>query len=85
VPVREHIPEFEPRLIDETSQGVDHCWIQEVECLDELIGLCYSVALRAEQDFDQARRAAYVMLELIEMRSTVLESYIRAKHDAVIL
>ena len=53
-------------------------WAQDIDRLDELIGLCYAVALSTERDFDEALRATYVMLELIGMRNTVLESYIRA-------
>ena len=77
MPVLEDLPEFESRLIGEISRGIEHCWMQDVEFLDELIGLCYSIALSTERDFDEALRATYVMLELIGMRNTVLESYIR--------
>jgi hypothetical protein len=51
--------------------------MQDVECLDELIGQFLPVAQSAERDFDRALRAAYVVLELIGMRNTLLESYVR--------
>ena len=77
MPVREDIPEFASRLTDETSRAVDHCSMQDIERLDELIGQCFSIAQSTEEDSDQALRAAHVMLELIGMRNTLLESYVR--------
>ena len=73
------IPEFESRVIDEASRGIDHCWVQDVERLDELIGHYLPIAQSAEQDFDRALRAAYVMLELIEAKSHFLYSGSGAK------
>jgi hypothetical protein len=60
----EDLSEFEP-------------WAQDIDRLDELVGLCYSIALSTELDFDEALRATYVMLELIGMRNTLLKSYVR--------
>lgn len=76
MPALEDLPEFDLRLINETSQGVDYCWAQDIECLDELIGQYFSIAQNADKDFDRALSAAHVMLELIEMRNKILEFYI---------
>ena len=64
------------RLTPEANQGTYHCWMEDVERLDEMIGRLLPVALSAEQDFDLALRASYVVLELIEMQTTLLESYL---------
>ena len=72
----DNLSEFESKVMDEASRGIDHCWVQDVERLDELIGHYLPIAQSAERDFDRALRAAYVMVELIEMKSTLLESYI---------
>lgn len=63
-------PEFE------ASRGIDHCWLRDVERLDEIIGRCLPIAQSAEQDFDRALRASYIVLDLIETQSKLLESYI---------
>ena len=66
----------EPRLTVEASRGIYHCWMEDVERLDELVGRYLPVALSAEQDSYRALRAAYVVMELIEMKWKLLESYI---------
>jgi hypothetical protein len=71
------VSKFEIGVVDEASRGIDHCWLQDVERLDEIIGRYLPVAQSAEQDFDRALRAAYLVLDLIETQSTLLESYIR--------
>lgn len=48
---------------------------EDIDRLDELIGRCYSIARSTEQDFDEALRAGHVMLELIGIRTTLLDSY----------
>lgn len=60
-----------------TNWASHHCWMEDVERLDAVIGQYLPVALSAEQDFDRALRAAYVTLKLIEMQTTLLESYLR--------
>jgi hypothetical protein len=71
------VSKFEIGVVDEASRGIDHCWLQDVERLDEIIGRYLPIAQSAEQDFDRALRAAYLVLDLIETQSTLLESYIR--------
>jgi hypothetical protein len=75
VTVLEDLPEFESRLVDETSRDVDHCLMRDVECLDQLIGQYFSIAENADKDFDRALRAAHVMLALIDIQITLLESH----------
>jgi hypothetical protein len=62
-------------LMVETNRGTYDCRMEDVERLDELIGRYMPIALSAEQDFDRALRAAYVVLELIDTQTTLLESY----------
>jgi hypothetical protein len=68
------LSEFEPMVMDEASRCIDHHWVQDVERLDEIIGHYLPIAQSADQDFDRALRAAYVMLELIEAKSHLLYS-----------
>ena len=75
----DNLSEFESKVMDEASRGIDHCWVQDVERLDELIGHYLPIAQSGEQDFDRALRAAYVMLELIEAKSHLLYSGSGAK------
>ena len=75
MPVRSDLYESDSKLTAEANQGVHHCWMEDVERLDEIIGQYISIALNAERDFDQALRAAYVTLELIEVQTTLLESH----------
>jgi hypothetical protein len=49
--------------------------MEDVERLDEMIGQYLPIALSAEQDFDRALRAAYVMIELIGIQIALLEFY----------
>jgi hypothetical protein len=72
----DELPQFEASLTGEVSRSADQCWCRDVERLDELIGRYLPIALSAQQDFDRALRAAYVILELIEMKWKLLESYI---------
>ena len=58
------------------SRGIYDCRMEDVERLDEMIGHYLPIALNAEQDFDRALRAAYVIMELIEMKWKLLEAYI---------
>jgi hypothetical protein len=62
-------------VIDGASQAIEHRWAQDIERLDQLIGRYLPIAQSAEQDFDRALRASYIVLELIETQSTLLESY----------
>jgi hypothetical protein len=75
MPVQGDPYESESRLIVEASRGIHDCRIEDVERLDEMIGRLLPVTLSAEQDFDRALRAAYVVLELIDTQTTLLESY----------
>jgi hypothetical protein len=59
----------------EASPGINSCRIQDLERLDEIIGRYLPIAQSAEQDFDRALRASYIVLELIDMESTLLDSY----------
>lgn len=68
------ISEFEPRVSDEAGRGMDYSWIEDVERLDQLIGCYFPIAQTAEQDFDRALRASYIVIELIETQITLLES-----------
>lgn len=63
-------------LTVESNLSVCHAWMEDVERLDPVIGQYLTIALSAEQDFDRALRAAYVVLELIETQTTLLESYL---------
>jgi len=76
VSLRGDLYDSEPRLTVEANRGIYHCWMEDVERLDEMIGRLLPVALSAEQDFDSALRASYVVLELIEMQTTLFESYL---------
>ena len=76
---KDNLSEFESKVIDEASRGIDHCWVQDVERLDEIIGHYLPIAQSAEEDFDRALRAAYVILELIEAKSRLLYSALGAK------
>jgi hypothetical protein len=67
------VSKFEIGVVDEASRGIHHCW-QDVERLDEIIGRYLPIAQSAEQDFDRALRASYIVLELIGMQITLLES-----------
>jgi hypothetical protein len=69
------ISEIDSRMMSKASRGIYHCWMEDVERLDELIGRYLPVALSGEQDFNRALRAAYVIMELIEMKWELLESY----------
>ena len=75
----DNLSEFESKVMDEASRGIDHCWVQDVERLDELIGHYLPIAQSAEQDFDRALRASYIVLELIEAKSHFLYSGSGAK------
>jgi hypothetical protein len=70
------VSKFEIGVVDEARRGIAHCWLQDVERLDEIIGRYLPIAQSAEQDFDRALRASYIVLELIDMQSTLLESYV---------
>jgi hypothetical protein len=72
---KDDLSESESRVVDEVSRDIDHCWLQDVERLDEIIGRYLPIAQSAEQDFDRALRASYIVLELIDLESTLLESY----------
>lgn len=76
MPGRNDHYESECTLTVEANQRIYHCWMEDVERLDELIGRYLPVALTAEEDFDRALRASYVVLELIEIQTTLLESYL---------
>jgi hypothetical protein len=65
--------EFESNAIDEAGRTIDHCWARDIERLDEIIGQYLPIAQSAEHDFDRALKAAYIVLELIEMQTTLLE------------
>ena len=74
--MRGEVDESGAGLTVETNRGVNDCWMEGVERLDELVGRYLPVALSAEQDSYRALRAAYVVMELIEMKWKLLESYI---------
>jgi hypothetical protein len=76
VSLRGDLYDSEPRPTVEASRGIYDCRMEDVERLDQMIGRYLPIALGAEQDFDRALRAAYVIMELIEMRWKLLESYI---------
>lgn len=44
------VSKFEIGVVDEASRGTDHCWLQDAERLDQLIGRYLSIAQSAEQD-----------------------------------
>jgi hypothetical protein len=71
----DELPEFEASLTGETNRSADQCWSRDIERLNELISRCLRVALNAERDFDLALRAGYVVLELIEIKWELLESF----------
>jgi hypothetical protein len=48
--------------------------MEDVVRLDQMIGRYFSIALTVEQDFDRALKAAYVVLALTEMKTTLLGS-----------
>jgi hypothetical protein len=75
VSLRGDLYDSEPKLTVEANRGIYHCWMEDVERLDELIGRYLLIAVSADQDFDRALRAAYVVLELIDTQTTLLESY----------
>jgi hypothetical protein len=77
MPVRRDLYESKSRLIVEDNQGVSPFSMEDVERLDETIGRYFSIALSAEQDFDLALRASNVIMELMEMKWKLLESFIR--------
>ena len=74
--LRGDLYDSKPRLMVEASWGIYDCRMEDVERLDEMIGRHLPIALSAEQDFNRSLRAAYVILELIEMKWKLLESYI---------
>jgi hypothetical protein len=76
VSLRSDLYDSEPRLTVEANRGIYHCWMEDVERLDEMIGRYLPIALGGESDFDRALRAAYITMELIEMKWKLLESYI---------
>jgi hypothetical protein len=71
----DNLSEFGSAVIDGASQSIEHRWAQDIERLDQLIGRYLPIAQSAERNFDRALRASYVVLELIDMQSTLLESY----------
>jgi hypothetical protein len=73
--LRGDLYDSEPRPTVEANRGIYHCRMEDVERLDEMIGWYLPIALSADQDFDLALRAAYVVLELIDTQTTLLESY----------
>ena len=75
MPVWGNLYESESRLTAEAGWATYHCWMEDVERLDEMIGQYLPIALSAEQDFDRALRAAYVMIELIGIQIALLEFY----------
>lgn len=66
--LRGDLYDSESRLMVEASRGIYDCRMEDVERLDEMIGRYLPIALSAGQDFDRALRAAYVILELIQMK-----------------
>jgi hypothetical protein len=72
----DYLSALKSSVIDETGRGTDHCWALDIERLDELIGRYLPVAMSAEQDFHRALRASYIVLDLIDMQVTLLESHI---------
>ena len=72
---------YESTLGHGVDLGIYHCWMEDVERLDEMICRYLPVALSAEQDFDRALRAAYIVVELIETQITLLESYSEADSE----
>jgi hypothetical protein len=77
--VQRDLYESESSLTVEDNEGICPCWMEDVERLDEIIGRLLPVVVNAEQDFDRALRASYVVLELIEMQATLLGSYLAIK------
>ena len=76
--VRRDLYESDSGLTGESNLGVCHAWMGDIERLDEMIGQYLTIALSAEQDFDRALRGAYVMLELIETQTKLLESFLES-------
>jgi hypothetical protein len=68
--------EVETNLTGEARRSADQRWSRDIERLDELIDRYLLIAVSADRDFDQAWRAAYVVLELVETKWNLLESYI---------
>jgi hypothetical protein len=79
--MRGEVDESGAGLTVETNRGVNDCWMEGVERLDELIGRYLPVALSAEQDSDRALRASCVVLELIELKTTLLNLISEALSD----
>ena len=77
MPVWGNLYESESRLTAEAGWATYHCWMEDVERLDEMIGQYLPIALSAEQDFDRAWKAAQLTLELIGIQTTLLESHLR--------
>jgi hypothetical protein len=76
VSLRGDLHESESRLVVQASRSIYHYRMEDVERLDELICRYLPIALSTEQDFEKALRASYVLLELIEMQTTLFESYL---------
>jgi hypothetical protein len=48
--------------------------LEDLERIDQLIGCFFLIALETEQDFNRALKAAYLTLELLDIKSEVLVS-----------
>jgi hypothetical protein len=68
------LTELQKKVNDKATVRTDPPNLEDLESIDRLIRQFFPIALETEQDFDRAAKAAYLVLELIDIHTELLVS-----------